>query len=88
VGPDRRRRVLQQAQEVGLPKRVGLGENVQQVGAHGRLASERVTLELGPRSEHKIRSALEMQSSFAPLRRDDDSASDEMPTRLARRIAL
>lgn len=36
-GPNLRRRVLQQAQEVGLPGRVGLREDVLQVAAHGRL---------------------------------------------------
>src|SRR5262245_3165724 len=35
--PDRRRRVLQQAQEIGLPGRVGFEENALQMGTRGWL---------------------------------------------------
>ena len=51
-------RRMQQAQEVGLPGRPGLGEDVLQMGAHGRLAdAEHVgrlhaAQSLGKRQQH------------------------------------
>jgi hypothetical protein len=36
-GPDRRRRILEQAQEVSLSRGVGFGEHMLQMGSHGWL---------------------------------------------------